>query len=78
MEHPDITFYNLHGYLPDQNPRLHKEIEPVAQCSMCDEDIYKLTDKVIKYGNYYFCDKVCLVEAYECNLITHEDLQECF
>lgn len=79
LEHPAITYYNRHGFLPKQQHEQEQVL--IGHCSNCDESIYEDgngNDKVIRWEDYYFCDKDCLVEAFEENLLPFNAYHECF
>ncbi|MFD2658542.1 hypothetical protein [Gracilibacillus thailandensis] len=79
MEHPAITYYNQHGYLPREKHYIDEQSEQsIGCCSFCDDEVFEDDEKVIKWEDHYFCDKDCLVEAFNENLVPDEAYRECF
>lgn len=75
LEHPDITRMNKYGYLYDDS--YSSERVKIGRCTACDEPIYEGDEEeVIYHEDCFFCDKNCLVDAFEEGLIP-DSYEEC-
>ncbi|MCB5936621.1 hypothetical protein LI012_14630 [Caldibacillus thermoamylovorans] len=79
IEHPDITYYNRHGYLRDQ---LEEERESeqwvIGRCANCNDFVMSNNEDLIRYKDHYYCCTDCLEEAFQENLLSNGNFKEWF
>lgn len=63
LEHPLITYYNQHGYLPkEREMETEEEGWIIGRCSNCNEFVMSGDEELILYEDQYFCCVDCLEE----------------